>query len=237
MAPSVAFVCAMPMEATPIRDRLSLTSTPIGSLKAYSGALEGTPVVTIVTGMGPELATRGMRQLLDAVEVDRVVVVGITGAIYDETPLGTLIRPETVINGATRAEFHPDPLGPGAAEGVMWTTDDLITGEDALAGLRELGVVALDMETAAIGEVCVERGIPWSVFRVISDRATDGSVDDDVFHLSNQDGTPDPKAVAAYFLRHPNRIPLMARMGREVKKATRQAADAAIDAVAGSLRG
>ncbi len=38
--PHVAFVCAMPMELAPIRQRLSLTSTPIGSLKAYSGALD-----------------------------------------------------------------------------------------------------------------------------------------------------------------------------------------------------
>ncbi len=68
----------------------------------------------------------------------------------------------------------------------------------------------------------MERGIPWSVFRVISDRADDGSVDDEVFHLSNQDGTPNPKAIAAYFLRHPGRIPLMTRMGREVKVATRR---------------
>ena len=90
------------------------------------------------------------------------------------------------------------------------------------------------METAAIGEICVEHGIPWSVFRVISDRADDGSVDDEVFHLSNQDGTPNPKAIAAYFLRHPGRIPLMARMGREAKVATQRAADAAIDAVASS---
>lgn len=119
----------------------------------------------------------------------------------------------------------------------MWTTDDLITGEDELAGLRDLGVVALDMETAAIAEVCVERGVPWSVFRVISDRATDGSIDDEVFHMSNQDGTPNPRAVVSYFLRHPGRIPLMARMAREVKAATDRAADAAIEAVGRSPRG
>jgi adenosylhomocysteine nucleosidase len=72
------------------------------------------------------------------------------------------------------------------------------------------------------------------VFRVISDRANDGSVDDEVFHLSNQDGTPNRKAIAAYFVRHPSRVPLMTRMGREVKVATQRAADAAIDAVVSS---
>jgi adenosylhomocysteine nucleosidase len=237
MSSHVAFVCAMPMEAAPIRRRLSLGGTRIGTLKAYGGTLEGRPVVAIVTGMGPDLAGRGVRELLEEVEVERVVVVGITGATDDETAIGTLICPETVVNGATRSEFRPDPLGPATPSGVMWTTDDLITAGDALDELRELGVVALDMETAAIAEVCVESGIPWSVFRVISDRATDGSVDDDVFHMSNQDGTPNPRAIVSYFLRHPGRIPLMLRMGREVQSATRRAADAAIDAVAASPGG
>ncbi len=237
MSEHVAFVCAMPMELAPIRRRLSLDRTRIGSLKAYRGTLEHRPVVAVVTGMGPELATRGVGELLDAVEVERVVVVGITGATQGETLIGTLVCPETVVNGATRAEFRPDHLGPDRPSGVMWTTDDLITGEDELAGLRDLGVVALDMETAAIAEVCVERGVPWSVFRVISDRATDGSIDDEVFHMSNQDGTPNPRAVVSYFLRHPGRIPLMARMAREVKAATDRAADAAIEAVGRSPRG
>ena len=39
--------------------------------------------------------------------------------------------------------------------------------------------------------------MPWSVFRAVSDRATDGSVDDEVFRLSRPDGTPDPAAVPA----------------------------------------
>ena len=87
------------------------------------------------------------------------------------------------------------------------------------------------METAALAAVCERRDIPWSVFRAISDRATDGSVDEEVFRLSNQDGTPNAKAVAAYVLRHPGRLPGMARMAKHAKLATEQAADAAIDAV------
>ena len=55
--------------------------------------------------------------------------------------------------------------------------------------------------------------MPWTVFRAISDRATDGSVDDEVFHLSHQDGTPDPRAVARYLVRHPGRIPGLVRHG------------------------
>jgi adenosylhomocysteine nucleosidase len=117
----------------------------------------------------------------------------------------------------------------------MWTSDELITDPAVLARLREQGVVALDMETAAVAEVCVTRGIPWSVFRVISDRATDGSVNDEVFHLSHQDGTPDGTAVAAYLLKHPGKVPDMARMARAARRATELAAAAAVEAV-GQLR-
>jgi nucleoside phosphorylase len=114
----------------------------------------------------------------------------------------------------------------------MWTSDHLITDPAVISGLRSDGVVSLDMETAAIARVCDRRGIPWSVFRSISDRATDGSVDEEVFHLSNQDGTPNAKAIASYVLRRPGRLPAMARMAKAAKLATERAAEAALSALA-----
>ncbi|HWC39317.1 MAG TPA: hypothetical protein VG476_12345 [Acidimicrobiales bacterium] len=226
----IAFVCAMPMELRPLARKLSLHRTRIGGVTVSSGTLDGHEVVAIVTGMGPKLATEGIERLLGAVHVDRVVVVGITGAVENVTPIGTLVLPEVVVDGATGAEHRPARLGEGTAEGKMWTTDTLITDPDVLAGLRAKGVISLDMETAAIAEVCEQRGIPWSVFRVISDRATDGSIDEEVFHLSNQDGTANPAAVARYFLTHPGKVPQMARLARGAKLATATAADAAIRA-------
>ncbi len=89
------------------------------------------------------------------------------------------------------------------------------------------------METAAIAEICERRGIPWSVFRAISDRPSD-NIDEEVFRLSNQDGTPNAKAVAAYFAKHPGRIPKMAKVAKGAKLATKTAADAAIRAAAGT---
>ena len=225
-----AFICAMPMEMRPLARKLSLHRTEIGGVTVSSGTLGGREVVAIVTGMGPKLATEATSGLLDAVGVDRVVVVGITGAVENATPIGTLVLPEAVVDGATGAEHRPAPLGDGTAHGKMWTTDALITDPEAISRLRAQGVVSLDMETAAIAEVCEQRGIPWSVFRVISDRATDGSIDEEVFRLSNQDGTTNRAAVARYFLTHPGRIPQMARLARGAKLATETAADAAIRA-------
>jgi adenosylhomocysteine nucleosidase len=230
----IAFVCAMPMELSPVVKKLSLTKADIDGVEVHRGTLDGRDVVAIVTGMGTKLATEATERLLDAMPVDRVVVVGITGAVENETPIGTLILPEVVVNSATGAEYRPERLGDGTPHGKMWTGDVLLTDPDVIADLRARGVVSLDMETAAIAESCERRGVPWSVFRVISDRATDGSVDEEVFRLSNQDGTPNAKAVAAYFAKHPGRIPKMAKLAKGAKLATRTAADAAIRAAAGT---
>jgi adenosylhomocysteine nucleosidase len=228
----IAFVCAMPIELSPLVKKLSLTATHIDGVKVHAGTLDGRDVVAIVTGMGTKLASEATERLLDATPVERVVVVGITGAVENETPIGTLVLPEVVVNSETGAEYRPEPLAEGTPHGKMWTGDDLLTDLDVIAGLRARGVVSLDMETAAIAESCERRGIPWSVFRVISDRATDGSIDEEVFRLSNQDGTPNGRAVAAYFAKHPGRIPRMARLAKGAKLATKTAADAAIRAVA-----
>jgi adenosylhomocysteine nucleosidase len=182
--------------------------------------------------MGPELARRGLERLLDeSGEVELVMVVGITGAVSGDTPVGTLVHPERVVDGATGAAFRPVALAGSSPAGTMWTTADLITDPARIAELRSEGVVSLDMETAALAAVCNERGIPWSVVRVISDRADDGSVDDELFAMSDGNGSPKPGAVLSYLVRHPGHIPRLARMGRDVRHATRRAATLALEEV------
>jgi hypothetical protein len=142
------------------------------------------------------------------------------------------VLPEIVKNSETGATFRPIVIGGAQHRGTMWTTNGLTTDADGLVQLRAEGVVSLDMETAAIAEVCEARGIPWSVFRVISDRANDGTVDEEVFRLSNQDGTPNPAAIKKYIEEHPERLPVLAEMAENASLATRTAAEAAIRACA-----
>ena len=229
-----AFVCAMPMELEPLVPLLGLAETSVGSPPLQRGALGGRPVVGIVTGMGTAFATEGVIALLDAVRVGHVVVVGITGAVENDTPIGTLVRPVAVIDGASGDRFRPDPLGaPDATEpraGAMWTADELITDLDRIAGLRRQGVVCLDMETAATARVCEDRGVPWSVFRVISDRATDGTLSEEIFQLSNLDGTPNTEAIERFFAEHPEQLDTMAQRAEGATLAARTAAEAAVSA-------
>ena len=222
----------MPVERAPLVARLSLHPEVHDGLTLHAGSIDGRQVVAMVTGMGTTLATGAMGRLFAAVDVERVLVVGIAGGVENDTPIGTMVMPERVVNSHTGASFEPHAVWSAKAQprGVMWTTDVLLSGADVLADLRAKGVVALDMETAAIAAACQEAGVPWSVYRAISDRPDD-EVDEAVFQLSNQDGTPNPGNIIRYVLRHPGRVPRLARMGRNVRRATNAAADAAIAAV------
>jgi len=228
----LAFVCAMPMELGPLARELQLVETEIGGVAVHAGSLEGRRVVAVVTGMGTALARAGVERLLDAVQVDHVLVVGITGALENETPIGTLVLPDLVVDSTTGREHRPTRVGDAEHRGTMWTTDRLTTELEELAELRARGVVALDMETATIAHVCDARGVAWSVFRAVSDRACDGTVDVEVFELSNQDGTPNHAAIAAYVERYPERISQLAQMAEDSTLATERAAAAAIGACA-----
>ena len=236
MSGPIAFVCAMPMELAPLARRLRLARGEVAGLPARTGALDGHPVVAIATGMGTALAGSAVPRLLDAVAPSFVIVAGITGAVDDDTPIGTLVAPATVVDAATGREHPHHPVLPRPVAGAMWTTDAITTAAE-LPALRARGVICLDMETAAVAAACEARGVGWTVVRAISDRATDGSVDEEVFRLSRQDGRPDPRAVARYVLRHPGRIPALARMGRSARLATGRAAEAAVEAARIRLRG
>jgi nucleoside phosphorylase len=227
----IAFVCAMPMELRPLRRRLRLRKSGAG----YEGKVGDRAVTAIVTGIGTALAGSATARLLDAVDVEWVVVVGITGAIDDDTPIGALVLPEQVVNSADGAVYRPTPLRVGKAHGTMWTTDELLTDRAMHADLKSRGVVSLDMETAAIAKVCDQRGVAWSVVRAISDRAGDGSVDAEIAGLTHSDGTANRAAVARYLLRHRKALPRLARLAKGSTLAANQAANAAIMAVSSSI--
>jgi adenosylhomocysteine nucleosidase len=227
----VAFVCAMPMEIVPLKRQLSLETAAIGSFEFYTGQLGDRPIVAIVTGIGSVLAAEGVERLLEAIDVEHVVVVGITGAVDSDTPVGTLVQPMVVVNGATGTEYRPTHLGKGSPNGKMWTSDQLITDLDVVTGLRATGVIALDMETAVIAEVCERHNVRWSVFRAISDRATEAGLDDDVFRLVNSDGTFNVKRIGAFFVKHPGRLPSLARLAKDARRAANHAAAAAVNAL------
>jgi hypothetical protein len=212
------------MELRPLRRRLGLRKTGLG----YTGRIGDRAAIAVITGIGPALADAATARLLDAVDVELVIVVGIAGAVENQTPIGTLVLPQLVISRADGSGYRPMPLGIGDIHGTLCTTDQLLLDPALHADLRAQGVVALDMETAAVAKVCDEHGVPWSVVRAISDRAGDGDVDADILDLTWPDGRPNLSAVARYLVKHPGALPRLIRLANGANVAAERASDAAI---------
>lgn len=226
----IAVLAPMWNELEPLRRPLGLRPTGPGPGALHAGRIGRAEIVALQTGIGPPAASRAAERVLDA-GVDHVVVVGIAGAIAPGLRIGELVVPERVVDLATGAAFHPTPMGDEKARGTLVTSAGLITDRGVFAKLAAEGVLAIDMETAAVGAACERRGCAWSVFRALSDRAGDPEIDPAVFALAREDGRPDLPAVLRFLLTRPWRIPLLVRLGRDSSRAARAAAAAAVRAL------
>lgn len=220
----------MPSELSPLARRLGLKRAPGGGGLLH-GTADGVDLVASLTGIGMQAGARAARRMLDGASPDHLLVAGIAGGIGASVAIGDVVVPAAVRDLETGETFRPHPLGRASARGTLASSDRLLERPDAAAALEAEGVIAIDMETAAIAAVCEQRGCPWSVFRAISDRADDGTTDRELLDLVDGDGRPKPLAVARFVLTHPHRIPHLARLARGAHAATRAAAEAAVRAL------
>lgn len=229
----VAFLVPMRSELRPLVRELSLQRAMVDDMDVYRGVVGDADVVATLTTMGTRAAAETTERLLQTLpSLDHLVVVGIAGGVGPRGRIGDLIVPEVVIDGATGREHRPAPLGSDrdgvAPSGKLWTSDDFVIDRAAVAGLVAQGVVAVDMETAAVAAVCDRHGRPWSVFRAISDRSEDYT-DTRVLELARPDGSPNLAAVARLLVVRPWYMARLARLGRDATTAARTAAAAAAD--------
>ena len=208
----------MPSELRPVVKTMGLARR--GSESVYVGRVGAVEVVAMHAGMGLTLATAAVNRLLDTENVDHVVVVGIAGGM-GSAGVGDLVCPREVVD-ATGRRFAAFPLTDDAA-GTISSSDDFVVDPERVAALAASGVRAVDMETAAVAAVCVERGCDWSAVRVISDLAVDHP-DAAVLGLANPDGSPNARAALRFMLTHPARIPQLMKLGRDAGRAAHSAA-------------
>jgi len=209
----------MPSELAPVVKTMGLQRAEGPSV--HTGRVGAVDVVATRTGMGLTLAATATERLLDAHDIDHVLVVGIAGGIGD-TRVGEVLRPAAAIDRSSGTRYEATPLT-GDVDGVVSSSDEFLVDPERVAALVDDGVRALDMETSAVAAVCTARGVTWSAVRVISDLSSDHP-DASVLDLANPDGTPNARAAIPFLLRNPRRIPGLIRLGRDSMRAAKAAA-------------
>jgi nucleoside phosphorylase len=226
----VAVLAPMPPELKAVARAGGLRTVRSGakeSLVAQEGRVGTWQVSACLIGMGPATARGFTERLLDQTRFDHVMVVGIAGGLDPLLPIGALMVPQVVRLHPDGPPYQARPLGGRAAAGTLMTTDGLLSDDAAWQPMAASGVGAVDMEAAGVAEACQAAGVPWSVYRGISDRPDEHLVDQAIFGLSKPDGTPDLGAVARYLGRDPRRARALAHLNRCMQVAARVAAEAA----------
>jgi adenosylhomocysteine nucleosidase len=226
----VGVLAPMKVELRCVVKAFGLQPGEVNGTAVHQGVVGNAEIVATTTGIGTALATSATERLLGLGEFDRVMVVGIAGSVGPSVGIGDIVIPEVVYDGQGGTGYRPAPIDGPTPRGSLVTSDDFIVDPTRLAELIADGVIAVDMETGSVAAVCADRGIPWSTVRAISDRAEDG--DNEMMTMANADGSPNGKAVARYFARHPGRIPYMLKVARGGMLAANNAAKTAAAACA-----
>ncbi|BDZ39427.1 nucleosidase [Microbacterium suwonense] len=152
-------------------------------LQAFPAELPGFD--RLVTGPGKLMAAVGLARALDARGADlydEIVVVGTAGAVSDEVEsgiyeVGAAIQHDVQdLDGVIGRHVSLPARVETDRDGVTIATGDIFVDDaDAVARIRALGGVLVDMETFAFVWVAQQFGVPIRVLRVVSDRAQDGA--------------------------------------------------------------
>lgn len=184
----------MHAEAAPLlrrlADRETLAPSPAGNRMFFKGRIGHRSVVVAVTGDGPARAGEGARHAMESFTPDRVIVLGVAGALSPDLHVGSRVLATRVFDdeGSVWKANADDLVGlaraAGARLGVALTGREIAASAERKAELRKrlaewIGsapgateAMVVDLESAAIVEIADEHGIPWLVLRAVSDVST-----------------------------------------------------------------
>ncbi len=172
----------------------------------------------LVTGIGRENAERAVREFLAAQTPARVLSCGFAGALVPSLAIGAVVF-ETEDAGLR------ETLTPAGAQAVKFHCADRIatTAREKQELRRNTGADAVEMESAAIGDVCRERGLPFATVRVISDLA-DEDLPLDFNQLSRPDRSLDYGRLALAVAKSPGKIGALMRLQKNSQLAAERLA-------------
>src|SRR4051812_21466616 len=159
-------------------------------LWGYTGtAPDGRPLTVQSTGMGgPSLAI--VVEELIALGARRLVRIGTCGALEESLELGMLVAAEKVLpaDGASAALgadglLEPDATMTGALTGAGATPMTVVSAdlfydprEDVTAAWRDRGAAVVEMEAAALLQVCARHAVSAACLLGVTDVPRDGEM-------------------------------------------------------------
>lgn len=231
---TIAVVAAMSEEIEPLRRRLeNARNGPEGRPAWTRGRLNGIDLVLAVTGEGRRNAERGIARVLEEHRPDRVLAIGLAGALSETLRVGDVLLAGEVLDGE-EAMVSPDPgwlararqRGP-CEVGRLITVDEILASPAAKArwAAAAIGAPALvDMESASYARVASAFRLPYLVARAVSDCA-DETLPQFLTRCRDREGGVDRRLVLRHALPRPASWPALLRLRSRTKRCAQRLAD------------
>lgn len=199
----VGIIGAMQVEVSALQEQLKeRKDTRIGAFLFSQGVLHGVDVVVCLSGIGKISAAIGTTLLIERYSPNCIINTGTAGGLttakvrdiilatevrhhdVDVTAFGYKIgqqaqQPETFLPNRTLvglARIVCEKHGEKLLEGLVVSGDAFISNPKRVEWieLNFPNALAVEMEAAAIAQVCHQFAIPFLVLRAISDKAGEG---------------------------------------------------------------
>ena len=235
--------CAFGAEYGPLRARLR-GAAPLGvnGLVGSRGRVGKHEIALVKTGIGARRAQQIAARALDSIQnIDLVVITGVAGALHPGLKVGSVVFVDRLLT-RRQDSFHAERMVEiprqhfqtfGAAltgAALSFSPGALLTSHRAIASVADKrlaavqsGAIAVDMESAVVGEEASSRGLPFICLRTILDEADEALIG---AALADENGQVRPLAAVKSIVTNPAMLVGAARLMRNLRTSTRALASA-----------
>lgn len=163
----------------------------IDGVSCFTSRYAGRAYWLVLTGIGPQAAAAAAGTILNEHRAALVISAGFAGALVPTAAIGDVIVATSIVSWKFEAAWNQagpsmaceesvqravqasaSQIGVAVHSGPMISLPLVVCRAVEKQTLsRVTGAIALDMESAAIGEVAQSLGVPFAVLRTISDMA------------------------------------------------------------------
>ena len=244
----IAVLCAIRQETSPLVACMNVSKKfSIDDIPFYQGDLNGQPLTLVQGGIGRENTIKAASCLLESTKVDLLISAGVAGGIRHGLNVGDLVVAERV--GYTRqndldgeelqlesdfvckeeivqlARRCSNDLESKLHFGNLLTVDKVISQASTKRRIGEQdSFLAVEMESAAVGEVACEKGVEFAAIRSISDDIED-DLHLDYDNIISDEGKVKVTSIALGVLKNPQSLALLSRLNKQTKRAAKSLAN------------
>jgi len=173
----ILILSALPQEYSPLKKCFpSWRRVRGGTLKKFAFSLPGKEISLIESGMGSKAVREALEVELAVTTPDLMIFSGFAGGLHPDLSVGVVCFVDSVKEISSKSEFHcryPDELADFLVENeirpVQAFSAEVPGNKQELCLLASGRPAVLDMETATVAEVALQKKITFICCRAISD--------------------------------------------------------------------